>query len=222
MHQTFIVGALLGIAFSGAISAPINPPASAQEATPNSALDVPRPDECRVTPREPNALVTVLGTPTAAAPQAPIAPVESELPAGNPADEATLAAVTETTRQFVACINAGDTFRSLAVVTDDFLRRQLGGRTPTEEQLAELESQLTAAAAASPVALDGANRGGLVAIRDARRLPDGRVGALVVVEAAGLDAPPATAFFSFVETEGQWLIDDIVSLADGPAATPVP
>lgn len=222
MHRSLIIGTLLGTMVLSATSVAVGHPALAQEATPTAVLDVPRPEECQVTPRESDALVSALGTPGAATPAAPTAALESELPQGDPVDDATVTAVTETTRQFVACINAGDTFRSLAVVTDDFLRQQLGGLTPSVEELAELEAQLAAAAAASPVALDGPNQGGLVAVRDARRLPNGRVGALVMVEAAGLDAPPDTAFFLFVETDGRWLIDDIVTLADDAGATPIP
>lgn len=215
MRRVLTVGTILVATVSAAAV-----PSAAQEGTPEIILDVPRPEECRVTPLTADALVSVLATPAAGTPEAAPPSTERDLPAGEPVDPATLTGVTETTRQFIACINAGDTFRSLAVVTEDFLRLQLGGVTPTQEQLSELETQLTTAAAASPVALEAANQGGLVAVRDPRRLPDGRVGAVVVVEAAGVDAPPDTAFFLFLERDGRWLIDEIVSVAGEASATP--
>lgn len=222
MPRSFVLVALLAAILGPAPIGRVAPRAVAQEATPPPGLDVPPPDECRVAPRQAAALISILATPTTETPEATTRMSEADLRQGEPVDEATLEAVSATTRQFVACINAGDTFRSLAVVTDAFLRAQLGGLTPTAEQLAALESQLVAAAAASPVALDATSQGALVAVSDVRRLPDGRVGALVVVAAAGAGTPPDTAVFVFLEVEDRWLIDDIVPTTESPAATPVP
>jgi hypothetical protein len=222
MPRSFVLVALLAALLGTALTGRGAHRALAQDATPSTALDVPGPEECRVAPRDAAALVSILATPTAATPEAPTVSSATDLPQGEPVDEATLAAISETTRQFVACINAGDTFRSLAVVTDGFLRQQLGGLTPTEEQLAALEEQLTVAAAASPIALEAASQGGLVEIGDVRRLADGRVGAVVVVGAAGAGTPPDTAFFVFLEADERWLVDEIVPLTASPVGTPVP
>jgi hypothetical protein len=53
--------------------------------------------------------------------------------------------------------------------------------------------------------------GSLLAVRDVRVLPDGRVGALVETDFPG--EPPEGAevdFFLFVQEDGSWLIDDLV------------
>lgn len=222
MPRSFALVALLAAVLGPALIGRVAPRAVAQEAIPPTGRDVPGPDECIVAPRGAAALVSILATPTAATPEAPPRTSEADLRQGESVDEATTDAVSATTRLFVACINAGDTFRSLAVVTDTFLRAQLGGLTPTAEQLAALEAQLAAAVAASPVALDAANQGALVEVGDARRLPDGRVGARAVVAAAATGAPPDTAIFVFLEVEDRWLIDDIVPITESSAATPVP
>ena len=44
---------------------------------------------------------------------------------GEDADEATIQAVTQTYRELVACLNAGQFLRVYALYTDDYLRRTL-------------------------------------------------------------------------------------------------
>lgn len=222
MPRSFVfvgsLAALLGTALVGGGA----PRTLGQDATPSAPLDVPAPEECRVAPRDAATLVSILATPSAATPEPPVEPSVTDLPQGEPVDEATLTAVSETARQFVACINAGDTFRSLSLVSDAFLRQQLGGVTPTREQLAALEEQLAAAAVASPVALEAASQGGIIEVGDARRLEDGRIGAVVVVAAAGAATPSDEALFVFLETDEGLVVDAVVPLTPSPAGTPAP
>ena len=100
-------------------------PAEARQATPAATCQVaPRPagffDQIAATPGATKA--TPVGTPAGSA--SPVA-----LPQGQPADQATVAAVSEVERQLVACLNAGDYARAYALYTDDYLRRNLTAAT---------------------------------------------------------------------------------------------
>lgn len=149
----------------------------------------------------------------------PPRPMGIVLPDGAPADAATAAAVTATVRLFVACANARDIGRMYALVTDAFLRQSFGNQPATEAVVAYL--------AATPAARPAADRTELVAVRGVRRLPDGRVGALVD------DRDPtdprtdglSTDWVVFVERDGRYLLDETVSGVEafyGPDATPAP
>jgi hypothetical protein len=197
-------------------------PSRAQQATPTSDKDVPAAEECLVTPRTANQVASALGTPAVveATPLAPSVASEAALPQGTATDAATTEAVAKTAREFLACVNAGDNFRSLALVSDTFLRRQLGGAIPTSDQLAALRSQLEGAAAASPVPLARDKQGALVEVRDARMLPDGRVGAVVVVDSAVGAPSQESALFLFSKGGTRWLVDEIIVVKPDAEATP--
>jgi len=149
----------------------------------------------------------------------PPVPMGFSLPPGEPADAATTAAVTATVRRFVACANARDVARMYGLVTDAFLRQSFGNQPTTEAVVAYLS--------ATPVARPAAERTELVAVREVRRLPDGRVGALVD------DRDPTdprnsgvtTDWVVFVGRDGGFLMDEYVSGIErfyGPGVTPTP
>lgn len=147
----------------------------------------------------------------------PPVPMGVHLPAGEPADAATVAAVTAAARRFVACANARDVARMYALVSDAFLRQSFGNQPATEAVAAYL--------AATPVARPPAERTELVAVREVRVLADGRVGALVDhrdptdPRTDGI----ATDWVVFVEADGGLLMDETVSGIEafvGPAPTP--
>ena len=83
--------------------------AAAQEATPPPGAEVLGPEECRVSPRSPEAMLAVFATPAAepgaAATNVPAAgesrtvASEDEFPTGEPADAATAAAVEAVVRE---------------------------------------------------------------------------------------------------------------------------
>ena len=222
MRRTIISLATLVVVVIGAIASGVVAPARAQQATPTNGKDVPSAAECQVTPRTASEVVASFGTPAVpeATPSVPSVKSEAELPQGTATDAATTAAVTKTAREFLACVNAGDNFRSLALVSDTFLRRQLQGAIPTADQLAALRVQLEGAAAASPVPLAREKQGALVEVRDARTLPDGRVGAVVVVDAAVGPLARNSALFLFSKQEERWLIDEIIVVEPSGGATP--
>ena len=171
---------------------------------------------CTVAPRPVDELVALWfgpeGTPPARPPSFPIAS-EAELPAGEPADAATVAAIDATVQEFFACSVAGQYARAFALMTDEGVRRLGPDRTDPEadtpeEARALLEAQLAAtpAAVAPPAA-------GVTGARAARVLPDGRVGAVFVDLDSG-----ASAFLIFAREDGRWLLDDFVPIPS--AGTP--
>ena len=208
-----VVLASLVLLAGSLVLAPARPGGStthAQEATPigTPVRDVPAPGECRVAPRS-LASLQALATPVAGA-VAPTASTGTALPPGEPADAATVAALTATAREVIACDNAGEALRALALYSDRSLRQHLG--TPgafTPERYATL---------ATPRPVDPGIQVALVAVRDARLLPDGRAAAVVVVDdpTAGGQARSASILF-FVEQDGRWLIDGAITDVEGGA-----
>ena len=190
---------------------------SAQEATPIAARDVPSASECRVAARPLDAF-QALATPVPDQPE-PTLPsgAPMELPAGEPLDEATLAAVSTTAREVIACSNAGERLRALALFSDNFLRQSFGqlGVFPPE-----LYQRL-----ATPQPLAVEQQVALVEVRDGRLLPDGRVGLVVVVDdpAAPSGERRSASFLYFVFQGDRWLIDGAIeNIAPGAAETPAP
>lgn len=112
--------------------------ATAQEATPAPL----GPEECTVEPIDPATYIAAIN----AATPAPPLPATAE---GEPADEATVAAVTETMRQSIACTNAGDLGRLLAVIDPSYAPTILG--VPFDQIPAAIEAAATSSA--TPTAL---------------------------------------------------------------------
>jgi hypothetical protein len=125
------------------------------------------------------------------------------LPEGEPADEATVAAITATVREWVACVNSGQYFKLLALFSDEFLYLEYSDPPLTEDEIAQLS--------ATPLIVPRQLYGSLVAVRDVHVLPDGRAWALVETDYPG--APPEGVevdFLVFVHRDGRWFIDDLV------------
>ena len=184
--------------------------ATAQVSTP----EVPDPALCRTEPRPQAELLPLLSGTPAAAPAATDLPAsvtaEAQLPSGTPADAATVAAITATARELIACNNAGDFGRVFAFYTDEFIRRAFGGDPTAREQVPALLA--TPAAPLPPEA-----RTTLLAVRDVRVLADGRVGAIME------DVDPrqkVTVFLIFAQVGDRWLVDGQIDIAT--EGTPVP
>ena len=191
--------------------------ATAQDATPVALPVTPDPAHCRVAPRSRDEVLALLaGTPVAAASPAPGHPAsvatEDQLPAGEPADPATIAGVVATAYELIACNNAGDFARVFAFYTDDLIRRVFGGDPA-------LAAQVGPALAATPAPM-AATRTELLDVRGVRVLADGRVGAVIE------DRNPqrtAVFFMVFVRAGDRWLVDgqiDVQAAATPPAGTP--
>ena len=193
--------------------------AAAQDATPVALPVTPDPAHCRVAPRSRDEVLALLAaTPVAAASPAAGLPAsvatEDQLPAGEPADPTTVAAVVATAYELIACNNAGDFARVFAFYTDDLIRRVFGGDPA-------LAAQVGPALAATPAPM-AATRTELLDVRGVRVLADGRVGAVVE------DRNPqrTAAFFAILVRAGdRWLIDgqiDIQAAGTPAAGSPSP
>jgi hypothetical protein len=185
-RSQIVVAVALGVAVLAS-------PVAAQEGTPATELPVtPDPAECMAAPRPTAEFAALVGTPVPA-------PRESfERPRGDAADAETAAAVTATVRELVACLNAGDWRRAAALYTDAGFAVAFVGTS--EQDLAVLE--------ASPQPVEEMGRVVLIAVREIERLPDGRVGAVVVTGAEG--TPDMYTFLFFTEGDDRWLVDDVV------------
>ncbi len=177
-----------------------------------SDRDVPLPTECQVPPRTLESL-QALATPE------PLERVGLEasptaLPPGDPLDAESLAAITATARQVIACENAGEPWRALALYSDRFLSQYFsepGVFTP--ERYAMLATPRPVAPADQQIAL--------VAVADGRLLADGRAGATVTVnDPSSTEGGDTASFLFFTEQDGQWLVDSAVELPTTPAGTP--
>jgi copper transport protein len=166
------------------------------------ARDAPGPDECTVAPRTLEEFDALAQTPV------PEEPLDSTETAGEPADEATRAAITTTARELVACSNAGDILRRLALYSDERLRFAYpDGPTRALEMIAK-----------SPLPLAEADRVALVSVEDVRQLTDGRVSARMTVDnpashshdprAAATTSQQEVAQLIFIQEAGRWRVDE--------------
>lgn len=184
-------------------------PVAAQDATPPALPATPEAAACTVEPRSITFFEQFIGTPTAeqATPAIAATPAAAfEMPAGDPADQETVAAVTATVVELAACLNAGDFLRYFALFTDDYFRGVV-------EEFGPLPEEEFAAFGATPQALPAENRAAILAVVDVRVLADGRVAGLFDVYDPFETPPgPARFYWEFVEQDGRWLIDEQVML----------
>lgn len=198
----------------------------AQDATP-AVDDSPNPDECVVDGlRSVEELQAIYGTPaaegageaTSLAEQA--TPEVATLPTGEPADAATVDAITARVRISFACYNAGNHLAGFALVTDEFLVSQVG--------LALFDADFVATLEADPVALTEDQQTEMIGVREVTVYADGRVGALVDYkghypsEAEGIGGLE-TDLWIFKNVNGVWLLDESIQNLEGlygPDATP--
>ena len=197
---------LMALAFSALLTLSVGKSTAAQETT---GLPVtPDPAECTAEPVTIDELLALTGatpipgTPNAGMEETAATPAAFALPEGEPADEETVAAVTATLREALACLNTGNFLTAFAFFSEDFQRRDLEEFPITEADVAFFE--------ATPQALPAEWHASLLAVREARVLEDGRVGALV--ETIFPDEAPGAQvdFIIFVEEDGRWLLDEII------------
>lgn len=116
-------------------------------------------------------------------------------------------AVTGTTQQLLACTNAMNTMKRLALFSDDYLATEFAAGLP--EGFAD-------AAAADPEPLPEGSRLSLDSMSGFELLTDGRVAATVEVRdptgQLGGEGERLTARLVFVQDDGQWLIDEMTPM----------
>ena len=165
----------------------------AQDATPTP--DVPPPELCQAVPPTFEELKAILVAPAAS----PVAGwTRGTIPEGNPADPETIAGITSTLRELVACFNADEVLRAYGLYTAGYLKRIYSGQ--------ELLIRVAYDVLATPHAVDPDERSAILEIRDVRVFDDGSAGANVTIHYA-LIPVPKTFFFTFVQDGDRWLID---------------
>ena len=172
------------------------------------ALDVPGAEECRVEPRTLDGLRALAADPGAAPPDPapPAVASPSPAPAAEPADAETLAGITAVARELVACSNAGDQLRRLALFSDANVRAGFP----------DGPDEVFARTAAAPVPVPDGERVALLGVTDARRLGPDRAIARVGIDNPGAHshgpgraAQHEQATLVFVRNGDGWLIDDV-------------
>ncbi len=196
--------------------------AAAQDASPSR--DIPEASECTVAPAE---ISTLLGSAGGADPNSPLfstQPVEeSTLTDGPAVTDEELEGITETVHQLVACANAFDPLRILALISDQYIG-QLANAALAAQERPELAEQLLVRFPVPLGAVSGGEPVGDVPIRDARLLPDGRIGAILESTITSATGDDVTALFyvAFVEGDDRWLVDEVLPVAGEAFGTPVP
>lgn len=188
------VGVLAGLIFPALLVA------TAREATP-AALSfpvTPDPADCVIAPRALEDVVAIAATTApggAVGLATPFVP-----PAGEPADAATTAAITETIYQVFACANAGDPLRFANLYTDRFLGSFFGG-VPAE--------QVEGFLALPPQSLPQDQLRIIRGIGEVLLLPDGRAGVVIVLDEPDDPRSEEPDFVILQQVDGRWLIDDV-------------
>lgn len=173
--------------------------AAAQEASPAAELGPPRAAECQVTPRSDAEIAALAGTPAAGdATAATAAPMT--LPDGDPVDTATRDEITRTLREVIACAQANDLPRLLALYSDEAVRQVVLAAEPVPI----IPGQPNTSDGTLP-ATPSADADLTPVVQEARLLPDGRIAALVTSVAPG----SRVEVVLFVQTAHRWLIDEI-------------
>jgi ketosteroid isomerase-like protein len=187
-------------------SAPAAIQAGTAASTPTSLAAVPSPAECRVEPRPLAAVLALFATPGATPAHRVVdgtVVYPPDLPAGFPADAATVAAVTAVWREFYACVNAGDFLRQAALVSEDGIRLRYAH--------ADVQGlALAVAGDGTPVPAD--RQAFARPLYEVRVLEDGRVGALIDVGDPAAPEYEGRNHVIFVEEGGRWLIDEVVTI----------
>jgi hypothetical protein len=192
-----LVGGLLAGGLT-VLAAPLRLTPAVGTPMPAVACDVPS----RTMARMPQ--MTATATSVAMAPTPSLSEVETH--AGAPADPATIAAVTTTYQQLVACLNAGDYLRLYALYTDAYVIRIV-----QHGQLTQAQLQATPDPRRPPMTA-------LVGLRDVRMLPDGRVAAQI--ETADPRAGRVVIDAILVRTGDRYQIDQERAVLGLAAATP--
>ncbi len=213
MHRLVV----LGVALAAAL--PLAAPTTVAARLQAPPLDIPAAGECQGDPQR--SVAPLFASPPAQSPAT--SPTPFVPPAGTPADDDAAAAMTTTVRAVLACLNSGQYFPLLTLVSDDYLRNSFVAGAPADPLAAEIEPFVEALRGCEtceiePLADD--ERFGIVAIEQPRLLADGRP-AVTIRLATPAAGPVVAAFVAFVPAGDRLLVDEIVDLT-APAATPTP
>jgi hypothetical protein len=192
-------GAVGALGLALILASPIAAQETAGEIIPGS--------ECTTEARPFTFLGDIVATP--AATDEYVAP--TGVPEGDTPDDATIAEIEATVRQFIACSNSGNVFRAFTLFDDDYLRRAID---PTGDLDPDTANELTESLA-TPIALEEEQMVVFLGIREMVQLPDGTV-AVVLETDGGQPNPDGTDvdLFVFEKIDGSWIIVDAVNDID--------
>lgn len=177
--------------------------ASAHQATPTASADV---SACDVAPRTTAEVLMIVESASSATTSI------AALPAGDPADAETTAAITGVIQAMGARLTAGDMLRFYALHSDEWLRRSLG----------VVEGMATLTTSIPP--LDDGHHARYLGPWHVQILTDGRVmAAVLLVVGEDLRPDPGRArVLLFVDQGGRWLVDETIASVRVPdCALPV-
>ncbi|MDQ3045316.1 MAG: hypothetical protein M3R06_09255 [Chloroflexota bacterium] len=188
--------------------------AIAQDATPTSTPEIPDVSLCQIAPRSQESLEG-LRTAAAAATPSPNQEPLTELPAGEPASESTIAGMTDALREVYACRNAGDFLRIYSLYSEPYLQARF-----TEQPPPPWDGGLyDALGTPQPVSAD--QQFAILSLSDARQFDGGRAGFVAILHVPGANPETLTLFITFVREGDRWLIDSSVPIAPNTdSATP--
>jgi hypothetical protein len=184
---------------------------TAAQATPpaDTPLDVPAPDECQIEPwqgplfpESSGRIPPATPAPLQTAPAPPFTP-----PEGEPADAETIAAVSATAREAIACRNANDLPRAYALFTQEMVTALFGGP-------ATIDPEIMAALVEEQRPVPRRQRLAITDVTEVTLLPDGRVGAIIATSAPRREFRDYLIFEQDPAT-GQWLIDEARVMGNG-------
>lgn len=198
----------------------------AQEGTPSADERELGPERCQIEPRpadEVAALLGLNGEPPAASGERPDS---IPVPLGRSANPEITAALGDTARELLACINAGDRLRQTALFTDAAIA-PVFGPAPTDPAAIE---RAKAILQAPPTPRPEEDRQRFISLSDASTLDDGRAAAFLVFnDPATRPGGPETYLLFFVQEGDRWLIDGLFDFTVAPersggtpAASPAP
>jgi hypothetical protein len=173
---------------------------SAAQATPVTV-------QCTTAPLSADSLTTIV--------EAGYKPAPALKPADEPAPARDLVAVYDLLSESVACTNANQPMRALALYTDRYLAERFSGQAGEDEL-----GHLLAAATRSPKPASPEDQLVLLAVTDLVQYQDGRIGAMVTT--ANKDES-FTDLLIFAKTDDGLRIDQAIlqeDLSATPAATP--
>lgn len=165
------------------------PSASPSAARPGDTIAVTPDDGCEVQPRTIAELRALVAAPLAAG--TPDRGLRDEADAGQPADQATIDAVTQTVRNLAACTMTGSELQQYALFSDNAVRAAAAAAAITVEDVDRMGEEDE-----EPTGLDRR----LIAVEEVVIYPDGRAGAIVNFDGE-------IAYLTFVHDGDRWLID---------------
>jgi hypothetical protein len=191
--------------------------AASQNSAASQDEDIPEPWECEVRPAGILSILAVLNEIEDAQYAPPVSSIGREdIEQGNPVSQEDMEGITETTRELVACVNARDVLRTVALLTERFQARIAvaivdgEGLEPIIDQLPVLVSETDSSGefAAIPIADAWYPAGTNKAIQ-----------AILEPNVEGLEEQQAF-LVTFVFSIDRWLIDDIQRITDDASAEP--